>query len=212
MIKYLLISKTVTIECVDPNEIENENFRNGIINLNPLLRRNVEHRLPRYTIGRFANVRDVQRVSPRSSNEVIKNILKIFYDSGCLNIKQQKQIVEEARNRVHQSIEKPIPSKQFDLSACSPWLSKEKPLSARPILNNPMKQTIYTSISALHSVENDFIQVEDTDMSFGYIYSGILIKATVAFPPVCEDEIWTVGWINALEFDKKYYHYDTHMT
>ena len=76
------------------------------------------------------------------------------------------------------------------------WPSKETPPSVLSSQKSSFGGKIYSSVSAKHI--DDSLVVQETEGRIGYLPSLFVAKATVAFPPVCEGEVWTVGWIQAL--------------
>ena len=126
---------------------EDDKFVTGIINLNPLLVKNVKERIPNYNSKKISNTYDV--LNP-------------------------------------------------NFSLCSLWPSIEKPSSAVESHKYLLKGKIYSSISAKHCGTNDFVVFQETEKLIGYMPMFFSAKATVVFPPICQGEVWTVGWIQAV--------------
>ena len=198
---------------------EGQNFLDAKINLNPVLIKNVEQKMPRYQLKRFANACDVNACAkdyPFTRDLSTEEILNIDLDAECLNKLELPQpagdialLMETTKTRINKSVDI---EKQVDLPLCSPWLSKKRPLSAKESENGSYKGKIYTSISVRHSVKDDFVVVQETDSRFGYMPPIFDAKATVAFPPICEGEMWSVGWIQACKKADRKLHYDQNVT
>ena len=198
---------------------ENRNFLSGIINLNPLLINKVEKRMPKYMFKRFANACDLINTFQMIKKDLnIKKNLNTYLDSCHLKDLANSQeckdkyidwLIKSVKTRVHQSLKKP---KRSNLSFCSPWLSKEKPKSAKECDKSIMKGKIYTSVSARHSNSDDFVVVQETESQIGYMPAVFIAKATVAFPPICKGEVWTIGWIQAMTKADKFIYYDQNIT
>ena len=180
-------------------------FLKGIIYLNPKLSRKVKYRVPRYSFKRFVNACDVKEAFPSYSTSQVDSFLETFLDeysleqltpSTKISHPKLKKLIEVTKARVHESTDIP---EIFTRAFCSPWLSKEKPLSIDECQKSPLKGKIYACISARHSAEDDFVVVQETENLFGYSSHVFSAKATVAFPPICKGEVWTVGWIQALK-------------
>ena len=188
---------------------ENTKFLNGLINLNSSLVNKVNLRMPNYKYKRFADACDVIKTFPFIQNvreflnsrlnfQTMKDLeeYNCFEDAGFL------ELAINARKRFHQFV--PMQN-DFDVSMCSPWLSKELPLSVENCKKSPLQGTIYTSLSVTHSSADEFVVAQETDSRVGYAHPGFAAKATVAFPPICEGEIWTIGWIQAVtKLDTRY--------
>ena len=198
-------------------------FLHGLVYLNPELISNPEYRYPNYKFERFNNTCDVQRAFPTWSQTNVKRFLKskVNFRFNFYNVFEHdyndplqpafKRTFDATLNRVHRGAEIPTNSQNnmCDLSLCSPWLSKEQPKSVEQSKDNPGEGNIYINITATHSVADDYVVVQEKyeyssifiQNLIGYCPSAVLVKATVAFPPICEGEIWTVGWIHAVKKD-----------
>ena len=204
-------------------------FVHGLIYLNPDLISKPDYRYPNYKFERFNNTCDVQRAFPWWSPTNVEAFLKTkanirfnFYDvfDRVYNDPLHSTFMrtfDATLDRVHHGSEIPKNSGNnlCDLSQCSPWLSKEKPKSVKHSQDNPGEGNIYVNITATHSVADDYVVVQEkynyfsnNSHSIGYCPSAVLVKATVAFPPICEGEIWTVGWIHGVKKDLADYFYD----
>ena len=64
--------------------------------------------------------------------------------------------------------------------------------------SNTLVGKIYAGVVATHSSDDDFVVVQEAERRFGYMPPVFAAKATVAFPPICRGEVWTVGWVQAL--------------
>ena len=200
-----------------PNYTSEElEFLGGIVSLNPVLVKNVEKRMPKYKIKRFANACDVMKAFPTRRELTADKILNTTLDSKCLShlesshpVEDMSHLTETTKTRVNKLIKG---GKQIDLSLCSPWLSKEKPRSAVQSKNIPLKGKIYSSVWVRHSVKDDFVVVQETYDRVGCMPAIFDAKATVAFPPICDGEIWTVGWIHALKKEDRKLSYEQNLT
>ena len=206
------------VECNEPsffgnlnsnNNHENElpsndsNFENGIVHLNPVLIKKREERMPNYAYKRFANECDFNRAFPLHAGKA-ERALNAPLD--CRTLKNLK-FCEGIEDKVFQHLLTTTAGRieggsNLQLLAamapmCSFWLAKEKPLSVTESPNYPLNGKIYASISVNHTVSDDFVFVQETDEQIGYISPLFAAKATVAFPPILEGEVWTVGWIQA---------------
>ena len=172
--------------------------------MNSLLISNVKFRMPRYSFERFGNSCDIIETFPSFSVKQRKTFLKTSLDLNILERFELDEPVEEVLMklmkvtdaRIQQSAPK---SKQCYLRQCTPWLSKEKPRSADKSKKNPLKGKIYASILTRNKVKDDLLVFQETETCMGYMPPVFSAKATVAFPPICKDEVWTVGWIQALK-------------
>ena len=206
-LKNMFFKKKAASKDVDLSNAEK--FLDGIIYLNPLLNSKVEVRMPAYSFERFGNVCDVKKAFPsfKSSDmsqtrnfletRLSQSLLKTFYVRKPLTEYSSKisKLMKETESRILETGKKPP---QSNLHHCTPWLSKNKPLSAVESLKDPLKGKIYTSISVRHSAENDKVAVQETETCIGYMPPVFSAHATVAFPPICKGEVWTIGWIQAI--------------
>ena len=173
--------------------------------MNSLLISDVEFRMPRYSYERFGNSCDVIETFPSLSDKQRQNILKTSLDLNTLERFELNQPIEDpwliklkdvTETRIQRSAPK---STQCYLRQCTPWLSKEKPQSADKSQKNPLKGKIYASILTRNKVKDDLLVFQETETCMGYMPPVFSAKATVAFPPICKGEVWTVGWIQALK-------------
>ena len=169
--------------------------------MNPLLCKAVRLRIPNYTYARLANLSDVTKAFPFFDASKTNDFLNTCFDTSLLkDLKRSKPIQDQNFLKIVTTTKKRTNSSASEYcKGCSPWLSKEKPLSVGKCQINPLKGKIYACISARHSAEDDFVVVQETETLFGYsppVFSAI---ATVAFPPICKGEVWTVGWIQAMK-------------
>ena len=171
--------------------------------MNSLLISNVEFRMPRYSFARFGNSCDV--AFPSFGDSQRKAFLKTSLNLSILKRFELDQPIEDPwliklKDETEARIQRSVPkSTQCNLEQCTPWLSKEKPLSADKSQKNPLKGKIYTSILTRNRVEDDLLVFQETETCMGYMPPVFSAKATVAFPPICKGEVWTVGWIQALK-------------
>ena len=98
---------------------------------------------------RFANACDVRKAFPTRRELTTDEILNINLDLKCLNrlessqpVKDMSHLIETTKTRVNKFIKS---GKQIDLSLCSPWLSKKKPLSAVKSEKIPLREK-YTAV------------------------------------------------------------------
>lgn len=226
--KYLK-RKTVEVETAEL-EYEKAAFTHGLIYLNLELLSNPVRRYPSYRFKRFNNKCDVEKAFPKLNPTQVKEFLNKnvnfrfnFYDVFEHQYNDPlhpdfMRTFDATLDRVHHAAEIPTNSENnlCDLSQCSPWLSKEKPKSVKQSEDNPGEGNIYTNITAYHNVANDYVVVQEKyeynsifiQNFIGYCPSAVLVKATVAFPPICEGEIWTIGWIQGVKKDLIDYYYD----
>ena len=183
------------------------NFLNGIIYLNPVLQPTVRYRLPRYSYERFANSCDIVNAFPWVKDaETILKLLKSPISNKPLSDPIIHRIKEATTMRIKQFAAVPT-----NLKSCTPWLSKEKPLSAEESLKSPLKGKIYATVVTMHSAEDDLLVVQETETDVGYMPPVFSAEATVAFPPICKGEVWTVGWIQAMKKAKRTTFYDPNL-
>ena len=180
-------------------------FLNGLIYLNSLLLNTADYRIPRYTLERFGNACDIIKVFPslavtKTADEFLKTCLD---QSMWIKLISKPSIdpnffklMEFTKNRIHKLFFEPS---QSNLKFCTPWLSKEKPRSVNESQKRPLKGKIYITISTRNSAKDDLLVVQETENCIGYMPPVFSAKATVAFPPICKGEVWTVGWIQALK-------------
>ena len=184
-------------------------FIHGLIYLNPVYKCGLVLRLPNYRMERFSNACDVRKALPdseimdtlmKSANAKSVNMSDLWYRNN--DDSDFKKVFAAAFDRIHRDKELPSFTEDFNLSECSPWLSKAEPLSVVQSIESRKgkeRANIYTNIRALHSVQDDYIVVQETEgKPFGYSTSALVVKATVAFPPICEAEVWTIGWIQGV--------------
>ena len=218
-IKFIcLFFKTVGVECTGTNEdrdeeahhmAQNNEFLSGIINLNPLLVNQVHLRMPNYRYKRFAEADDVIKVFPSANSTTTAQVLNSHLDFRTLrDLEENKPFGDEGFSNVFETVRERfhpfVPKQNYsDLSLCSPWLSKEMPSSAKNCINSSVKGKIYISVAVTHSSEDDFVVVQETESRIGFMPPVFAAKSTVAFPPICEGEVWTVGWIQALSKGKR---------
>ena len=186
-------------------------------------------RYPRYRFERFCNSCDVRTAFPEQAEQVegvLKNRVDFtfnFYEvfrHGFEDLPRATflRVFGATLERIHGESEIPKNSENnlCDLSLCSPWLCKDEPESVKHSKNNPEEGNIYVNITAIHSVADDYVVVQekyerlhsDEPDMVSFCPSAVLVKATVAFPPICHGEIWTVGWIQGIKEDITDYYYD----
>ena len=201
--------KPVNLDLNSLVKIDNdEGFLTGINDLNPYLICNIEQKSPDYPIGRFCEYCDVKTVFPEATEPQIESTLNKRMGFNSTNLLSHndirvivfKQIFKAATERTYPLPTSKLNDQNFDLTLCSPWPSKKEPESVTKSKREPEKGKIYTNIQATHKVADDFVVEQETEdgEKFGYVTSPVLIKATVAFPQICEGEIWTIGWIQGL--------------
>ena len=188
---------------------EDSNFLDHLVNLNPLLVKKIEPRMPKYKWKRFANNSDVYEalaidVSVRNIDTeailnklVSSNTLKNLENGDPVENLEFSVLLRKAEERISGAYGN-ANGRGANLSWCTPWLNKEKPRSVTESRNNLLNGKIYASISVNHSVADDFLYFQETYTDIGYISPLFSAIATVAFPPVCEGEVWTIGWIQAM--------------
>ena len=153
---------------------------------------------------RFSNACDIRKVFPDSEllDTLMARVNVPIDMTHNYSDSDFKKIFSATLDRIHSGKEMPWSSEDFNRSHCSPWLSKAEPLSvvqSRESRKSKERANIYTNITATHSVDNDYIVVQETEgKPFGYCTSAVVVKATVAFPPICEGEVWTIGWIQGV--------------
>ena len=103
----------------------------------------------------------------------------------------------EERVPIYRALANSYNASHSNLPSCYLWPSKETPPSVLKSQICSFSGKIYSSVSAKHI--DDSLVVQETESRIGYLPSLFVAKATVAFPPVCEGEVWTVGWIQALK-------------
>ena len=188
---------------------EDSNFLDDLVNLNPLLVKKNEQRMPKYQWKRFANTGDVYEahaIDVFFRNIDTETVLNKLVSSNTLKNLENGIPVENWKfsillHNTHERISRAYGNangRGANLSLCTPWLNKEKPRSVTESRNNLLNGKIYASISVNHSVADDFLYFQETDTDIGYISPLFSAIATVAFPPVCEGEVWTIGWIQAM--------------
>ena len=60
------------------------------------------------------------------------------------------------------------------------------------------EEKIYASIEVDYG--DDYVLVQETEDHFGYIPQTFAAGGTVAFPPIDENEIWTIGFVQAVVY------------
>ena len=177
-------------------------FLSNKIKLNPKLVNKIQMRMPKYTFARFANPCDVTNTFRIMINEA-EPLLNFHVSDATLddldNLDNLRDVdfaylLLTVRHRFHQFVAMPLHS---DLRWCTPWLSKERPASVKSSTNSLLGK-IYVGIVTTHSSDADFVAVQEAERRFGYMPPVFGAKATVAFPPICHGEVWTVGWVQAL--------------
>ena len=91
-----------------PNYTSEElEFLAGIINLNPVIIKDVEQRMPRYRMKRFANACDFRKAYPNRRELTTYQILNINLDPKCLNrlessqpVKDMSHLIETTKTRL----------------------------------------------------------------------------------------------------------------
>ena len=189
-------------ECTDPNlaneneqnrseeALEDFNFLNGIMHLNTLLVPKIDLRMPEYSLGRFADACLVAKAYPSFDAAEAEVLLGDKLDSNML-----VTMIQASKALLSSSC---FPS-MSNMSLSSPWPSNKRPSSADECQNHPLKGKIYTVVKTRHTASSDdHVIVQETETRAGYISPVFSALATVAFPPICKGEVWTVGWIQAL--------------
>ena len=161
-------------------------------------------RMPKYTVSRFFDADEVKDV--RGAKTWIKN-MKSFpntriwdYDltrlargEGFLDPKLKFLTSNTYKKSIHQHSKVRNPF-------CSPWLSKLKPISSTKAHDDPVGGTIYSSVEMYYKEPRDnYVFVQENKDTFRYMPLWMVATGTVAFPRVKENEIWTVGWVQAVK-------------
>ena len=110
------------------------------------------------------------------------------FDNEFLN-----NVIDVVKNRVHEQYGEILHS---DMGTSSPWLNKEAPTSVRMSSDNPQEGKIYVTMTTKYS--SDYLFIQETENHFGYMPPCFNVNATVAFPPVHGNEVWTLGFIQAV--------------
>ena len=213
----------VCLDCSHKYEIgltkKDCDFLHNVVNLNPLLVKNKEPMMPKYKLKRFANTGDVYSayaIDVFFKNLDTKTILNKHVSTNTLENLENGDPIENLEFSFLQFKTEERISRDYgngygrgaNISLCTPWLNKEKPRSVTESRNNLLNGKIYASISVNHSVSDDFLYVHETETKIGYINPLFAAQATVAFPPVCEGEVWTIGWIQAMTKCETTTHYE----
>ena len=171
--------------------------------------REVVPRMPKYRYGRFANACDVTKAWPVDVSvrgippETFLNLpvdgLSLKSLKLCERIKNPnlQHLLNTTIRRID-GFELQKHYQYIDLSFCSFWLNKDKPLSVIKSSKSPLNGKIYASVSVRHDVSDEYLFVQELETRFGYTSPMFAAKATVAFPPICHGEVWTVGWIQGV--------------
>ena len=164
--------------------------------------------MPKYRNSRFANVCDVMKSLPVSVNAEAKTFLDIPLDSSslkCLETYQPQiknsflnKLLTATRKRIEGNFGTPMYYNYLNLSLCSLWLNKDKPASKTESSKSPLNGKIYASVSVRHSHVNKSLLVQEFETWVGNTMPIFAARATVAFPPICDGEVWTVGWIQGV--------------
>ena len=158
--------------------------------------------MPKYRYARFADACDVTNTFSMvdEADSILNDRVDDFTLDDLRNLADLRdvsfgQMIQTVRRRFHQFV--PVPD-HSDLRKCTPWLSKKRPESVERSTNRPLVGNIYVGVVATHSSDDDFVVVQETESQFGYMPHVFAAKATVAFPPICHGEVWTVGWVQAV--------------
>ena len=174
-----------------------DKFLRGKVSFNPLLVSQKQLRLPAYLYCRFVNKEDLITIK----------------DNGNTFYKQVSEYKSKRRSfpTPPWSVAK-IPRKRLGvkdhhycskLKSCTPWLSKDFPQSVKRNVRlsqsrDSSEEKIYASIEVDYG--DDYVLVQETDDRFGYIPQTFAAGGTVAFPPVDDNEIWTIGFVQAVVY------------
>ena len=82
------------------------------------------------------------------------------------------------------------------MGTSSPWLRKEAPESVQTSEGSLLGGKVYVTMTTGYRC--DYLLLQETENHFGYMPPCFNVRATVAFPPVCKNEVWTVGFIQAV--------------
>ena len=156
--------------------------------------------MPRYSLGRFANLEDVLKACP-DRDLATKHMTKQIRKELLVNLRQMYRFGTDFLNKVSDAVRDRAHAEHGEiLHSCmgvsTPWLKKEAPKSVQTSSTNQLKGKIYVTMTTKY--ENDHLYVQETEDLFGYMPPCFNVRATVAFPPVCKNEVWTVGFIQAV--------------
>ena len=159
----------------------------------------LSNKIPTYKYKRFANACDVRKTFPKEDtysilNREVKNFW-LEHNIDQIPNKEFKNLLTMVKKRFHKQISQPSP----EMSHCSPWLAKKIPLSVKNGRSSPLESKIYFGVTIYHSSNKYFVVVQEAgEDQIGYMPPIFAAKATIAFPPICEGEVWTVGWVQTL--------------
>ena len=182
--------------------MKDRQFLANFIYLNPLLQKSVKVRIPRYSLGRFANLEDVLKACPDVDRDsATEYMTEKIQEESLVNLRHMYRFDTDFLNKVSDAVRDRAHADHGEiLHSCmgvsTPWLKKELPKSVRTSSTNPLKGKIYVTMTTKYETNHLFVQ--ETEDSFGYMPPCFNVRATVAFPPVRENEVWTVGFIQAV--------------
>ena len=177
-------------------------FLSGKLKLNPRLVNRLQTRMPRYRYARFADACDVTNTFSMvdDAEPILNDQIDDFTLDDVDNLQDPRDVsfgrmILSAMKRFHRFV--PVPD-HSDLRRCTPWLSKERPESVEISTKRRFEGNIYVGVVTTHTSHDDFVAVQELGGGFGFLPPVFGAKATVAFPPICKGEVWTVGWVQAV--------------
>ena len=173
---------------------EDLKFLRDQVSFNSILIGRKQLRLPAYLNCRFVNNEDLTTVEETSNFfcpvEGYKSKSKLFpsIPPSIANIPRERLGVKDYH----------YCSK---LESCTSWLSKDFPQSVRRNIgisqsNKSLADKIYASIEVDYN--DDYLLVQETHCKVGCVPQRFVAVGTVAFPPINNREIWTVGFVHAV--------------
>ena len=168
-------------------------FKNGLLSFR--FRSEASSRFPKYTLSRF--VTNVE-VSPKENQVVDKYVLSKGLDCLYRVFHSNKSINAESKKR---SLEKDKGFFCASLQDCSPWPMKPNPPSVESSRSKVHEGKIYACLEMYYK-NNQGLHVVESDRKFAYKAHAMIGSGSVLFPPVANNEVWSVGFIQYLENDK----------
>ena len=160
--------------------------------------------MPKYTVSRFDNDDDAKEAEsllkacnvlrPRPETPLSEyELAKLSYGQGFIGSYLKILAYTRSKHDVYRNSKLEVPF-------CSPWPSKSAPASSISNDECPLGGKIYCSVQMFYGEESDnYVLTRETREIFCYQPFWMHATGLVAFPRVKRNEVWTIGWVQAIK-------------
>ena len=179
-------------------------YLNGLVSLNKNFFNPNLARIPKYLISRFFNLTDIKNKDDlkykNNFEDLLNTILfkqEIDKFSSCKKADiSTLKVMSFYLNCIHDVNKAYFCS---TLKLCSPWPNKKALNSLGNYKGKKEKGKVYSSLGVVYRNDQQVrLVVQESEEWFGYCPYIFRAHATVLFPPIAQDEIWTIGFIQGI--------------